>query len=281
MKFHSYVWFALLLGASVLTGCASKPDFERPQGYTHDTREAPFVNLYFPPCLSAGVDASMQAELRERVDGYFRETKRFVIFWREAGDLKNGNILIHTFVDFVRTKTTDLVGEGVRVRLVGKYNLADGRAGDAIDVAGVSAPVVDENRLSGRISFSRKAMFIDALNKALKNLRTKIERKFPISSRVSGFHCQNGEKTEFLLPIGTNWGLTRYNDFVIYYRYPDGRCVNLALGRCIPGLESSQVLVTAWNLADSEVRDVFYPRIMKNDKTLTDSLFVVAKYQDK
>ena len=119
-------------------------------------------------------------------------------------------------------------------------------------------------------------VFSQAYDSTLLKMIAAINKAYPICGTVVHFK-NKGSKTEFSVDRGTNYGITRKDNFLIYYVDSVGSITPVALAKGFIGREQSQVTVTDWNKGDSEVLNEIMPRIKRNDKSLLGSLFFVCR----
>ena len=276
-KFTCFVIGAI--AAAICAGCGTHPNFNMPEGFTVGSRDTSEVNLFFTVHPSQDLTQEMASELHDFVDHYFRKSKRVAIWWHKSEQVDE-DVLTDAYFKVMRIASRSSSGIGARVTLVSKFNNRNGMAGESLALDGYSKPEKASNRIATSMTFSLDKHFKDALNDALRKLNVAIERKFPVSSKVSNFRCYR-EKAEFMIPIGTNFGLTAHHDYLIWHLREDGGYTVVALAKCVPGAQSSTVSVIVWNIDDPDVRDYLYSRIQSNDKSLLGSLYVTARLPEK
>ena len=276
-KFAVFVIGAV--AAAMLAGCSTPQNFDMPDGFTVGSRETPEVNLFFQVHPSRYLTAEMASEMHDFVEHYFRRSKRVTIWWQKSDRLDAD---VHTNAYFKVLDEVNAVESVMcaQVTLVSKFNERSGMAGESLALDGYSRRTRARNRLAAPMTFSVDKHFKDALNDALRKLSVAIERKFPVSAQVKDFRCYRG-KAEFMIPVGTNFGLTGGHEYLVWHLRQDGGYTVVALAKCVPGAESSTVKVTAWNMDDPDVRDDLYNRLQNNDKSMLGSLFVTARLPRK
>ena len=222
---------------------------------------------------------SWAAEIRESMEHYFRKSKRFTVWW-EKNSAVQADVVVNARFTRLETGTgSGISGMSACVVLTAFCNHDSGIAGESFKVDGYSRPDTARNYLSRPMRFSIEKHFKDALYDALKKLEKALENRYPISSRVKSYRW-TPDKTEFVIGIGTNYGLSDRYDYLIWHLRKDGGYTVAAIGRCVPGADFASVSVSRWNLDDADVR-ALYSQIQKNDRSLLGSLFVTARLKNR
>ncbi len=270
----------LTVSTIMLVGCHSY-NFTLPENFQYAQRDTPLVRVRFSVNPTQELTGTMATEMFNMIDYYLRNTKRFVILldnsnFKEECDLH----VIATYKEHYKYgKNLSSYGAGITIQM----KKDDQNIGDSSILAGgYSKGEKFRNSFIKPVQPDKYAHFKSALNRATFNFAEYLNKAYPVSSEISNFNLYE-DTAHFLIPIGRNFGLRSDDDYLICFRTTEGFYHCVALAKCSPGAEESQLKVYAWNLDDPRVKRELLPRLKKNDKTLLTSgvMFAVARVKDK
>ena len=276
----------LALGAIIcLNGCTSV-DFSLPSGFSHGAKKDIIRVKFTEPFSNVQLTAGQKNQLVEIPKTTLIRNKRFVVLSGSKGDLtgtESYDFEVRPYVDLAQVSNQAYQGYGCLVKLDVKLNdKAVGAYEDGFTVKAGSKVSLSRSRFKsgGVANVDWNTLFSEAYNKALIQMDANIKAIYPICGTV--IHIKNkAAKTEFTVDRGTNFGISKNDEFVVYYVDQNDAITPVAIAKGMIGREKSQVTVIAWNNEDSEVRDEILPRIKRNDKTLLGNLFVVCRPEKK
>lgn len=261
-----------------LTGCETY-NFSLPKNYNFALRDTPIVNVHFSVASDSGLSNAMVSKVYHVIDHHMRNAKRFEILKDNSQISEDADLHVVAYCEEQEVKIGDYFGYGYMVTIKQAKD-QQGFKGESELAVGVSTPDKIRRPWPGKdVPYPGKdAHFTQALMRAAIAFRKKLHETYPISAKIKDFQYYEGMAI-FQFPAGTNFGVTDKEEFVIGYRYPDGFHHVIALAKSVPGEQSSQLTVYAWNTDDPRVKKELIPRIKRGDKTLLTSgtLFAVAR----
>ena len=275
----------LVLGfVALLSGC-STVDFSMPSGFSHGARKDLIRMKFAEPQSNVQLSASQKSALLELPKTTMISNKRFVVLAGSKGELtgmENYDFEIRPYADLTQVSSQRYHGYGCIIKLDVRLN--DKTAGayeDGFVIKDGFALEKTNNRIgSSGYTMDWNLVFSKAYFKALKQMNAKIREIYPICGTVINFK-NKVEKMEFQIDRGTNYGIEKNDEFVVYYVDSDESITIVALAKGMIGRERSYLTVTHWNTQDSEVLHEIMPRIRRGDKKLLGNLFVVCRQPRK
>lgn len=281
----------LCAAVTMLFFCScSTPDFSLPDGFDHnatkDKIDVSFDTLEVSGLDSSIINSALRNQLESVILGKFISCKRFnVIKDQSLLGRQKYDVNVKPFINFNTWPGERVMGCKCATVLSTKFaNAREGIYEEALDLQGVFPSrkdgdkqdlqyfnvVYGQARLSGG---DVTTMVTQSYTRAYRVLTEEIERRYPITARATFKNI--GSKTEFHLDIGTDWGLDKNHDVLVYALDDEKNVTVVALTKPSVGKEITQLQVTAWNFDNPEVKELIYPRIRQNDKTL--KLYAVAR----
>ena len=280
--------FVLLTTVTIfVTGCTTV-DFSLPQGFSHGARKNLIVMKFAPPQSDVQLTASQQTQLIETPKTVLIENKRFAILSDTKGELTGSETYdfeVRPYVDLMQYKSQMKSSYGCIIKL--DLRLNDKITGvyeegfSAEKISGSFAETYTGIRMANSFTTANwNKFFTIAYRKALRKMVTVINETFPICGTVINIK-NKAAKTEFIIDRGTNYGIGKNDEFIVYYVDNEESITPVAIAKGMIGKEKSQVTVLYWNTDDSEVCNELQPRIKRNDKSLLGNLFVVCRPEKK
>lgn len=277
-------FFVLFVSAlSVMTGCCSQKIAFGIDGYNHGSKKD-IVRIVFKDPVGSQVAPEHLSQLKVYPKTALISNKRMAILTGGKGSLSNlgdHDVEIRPSVDYSSSESNTAIGYGCIVkldlRIADKVSGVYKDGGSGLDLIGGSALNFPKRRFGNHgVNIDYNALFTTAYKKALDKLVRRVNEIYPVNGTVLTMKVK-GEKTEFRLDRGTNYGIVRGTRFHIYYLDPDQNVTWVAIAAGQIGSTNTQATVIHWNMEDPEVAQELFPRIRRRDRTLLGNLFFVCE----